>query len=144
MLSRDTVAGNTFDVVMRGDTIGSLMGIVTCKATDPRIVPDEAFAQLKAVRLKANGAITVETISNHILKTAMASAAELGDLLGIEALERFREGSEVIEGRISHMLLSTFVTTLTSYARDRCRRHEFLAGYQPGGMALEASANFIC
>ena len=59
MLSCGTVAGEAFGIVMRGDTIGSLMGIVACKATDPRIVPDEAFAQLKAIRLKANSAITV-------------------------------------------------------------------------------------
>ena len=81
------------------------MGIVAGNATDAGGVADKTFAQRHAVRLEADESWTVPAITHDSVEGAMALAAEAGDLLGVETLQRGRKSLEVVSCRIGHMLL---------------------------------------
>ena len=99
------VAGETFHIVRGRVVVYRLMRIVAGKTTDPRVIADEAFADFKAIRLKAHEGRAVPFVAHHGVPGAMTLAAEIGDLFGVETLEHFWEGLEVFLRRVGHVPL---------------------------------------
>ena len=78
---------------------------MTGSATDARVVADEALAERHAVGLKTDEGRAVPAIAHDGVKGAMASTAEVGNLLGVQVFQRGWKRLEVVACCIGHVLL---------------------------------------
>lgn len=132
------MTGQAFRVVVAEIAIGRLMRVMTCKATDARIIAYEAFAVAKAVRLEADKCRTLPVVAHDQIPGAMTLTAEVRNLVRIHALQRPGIRSEVAQRRIRHVLQRAFMTALAGDARSQLIQREFFAGNRIRRVAVEA------
>jgi len=133
-----TVAGQALGIVKAGDSIHRLVRIVASDATDPGIVANETFAQLKPVRLEPDEADTVCFEMHHRVESAMTLTAKTGNLFSIKTGQGLGNRFEISSCRIGPVLQCALVAATAREPGFRLRRNQPLSGGDTARMTSEA------